>query len=110
MIDNYGGENPDHGFSVFNVCTIARVQRLQRYSSCYFQAPAVLQCYMIQFATGEYKGMVDISNYVRNNYDSEQLSAFLIKDQGGRFAIYAPISSAATALSNKALASCSNKE
>jgi len=74
---------PENSVNVFNVHGIEIAFRLQRSKTCFMQAPAALQCYMLQIGTREFKGMVNISKYVRTQFGSEELSKYLLEDNGG---------------------------
>jgi hypothetical protein len=62
---------------------IRRVHRVQLAANSYLQAPAVLQCYLVQKGATALKGMMNLAQFVRRNFTSEQLSGYVVDDCGG---------------------------
>lgn len=62
---------------------IKMVHRGQRAANTYLQAPAVVQCYLVQNATREWNGMMNLAQFVRRNLTSEQVSDYVIEASGG---------------------------
>jgi hypothetical protein len=71
LIEKYG----EH--TVFKIHAIKMVQRIQRSGNCFLHAPAMLQGYLVQIGSGEWKGMMDLAKYVRNNFTSQKLSEYI---------------------------------
>jgi hypothetical protein len=76
-IEDYG----EH--TIFKLFNIEMVQRIQRQGKCFLHAPAVLQGYLVQKGSNEWKGMMDLAKYVRNGFSSERLSTYIVVDGGG---------------------------
>jgi hypothetical protein len=74
----------DYGVhTIFKIFDIEMVQRIQLSGNCFLHAPAVLQGYLVQIGSKEWKGMMNLARHVRNGFTSEKLSTYIIKDGGG---------------------------
>jgi hypothetical protein len=73
----------DGASTIFHDRNVKLVFRKQPSRNCFVHAPAVLHGYLVQQSTGTYKGMLDITRYVRHCFDSESLSSLIVHDKGG---------------------------
>jgi hypothetical protein len=76
LIKGYG----EH--TIFKMFEIEMVQRIQRSGNSFLHAPAVLQGYLVQKGSGEWKGMMNLAKYVRNCFTSKKFSTYIIADGG----------------------------
>jgi len=73
------------GYDINNVFFLkhpnSAVQRLQLSGLCYMHAPAVVQHYKV--ANNHNVSMLDLKEFVKNNYTAEQLEQHIFNNQGG---------------------------
>jgi hypothetical protein len=62
---------------------IQMVHRSQPAINCYLQAPAVMQCYLVQKGTTKWRGVMNLAQFVRRRLSSKHLSQYVIEDSGG---------------------------
>lgn len=80
LIDAWGQQ--EGASTIFLDRKVQMVLRKQELSTnCHLLAPAVLQGYLVQQATGKFEGMLDVTKYVLHCLDSHGLS-MLVHNQG----------------------------
>lgn len=75
--------NPNRPDGQQCLCVKQLVLRRQRSHNCFIHAPAVLQGYLVQRSTNEFRGMIDLSKFVRDFMEDEFISKLVLTDQGG---------------------------
>ncbi|GKZ00818.1 hypothetical protein MPSEU_001033500 [Mayamaea pseudoterrestris] len=68
---------------IFELFKLQIVFRRQLSGNCFLQAAAVMHCYLLQMGTKRFDGIMDLTRYVRQEYDDVQLSAYTLDDKGG---------------------------
>ncbi|GKY98715.1 hypothetical protein MPSEU_000827800 [Mayamaea pseudoterrestris] len=81
---NYG-KSDEHCVNIFHDSTIRIVRGIERFACAYLHACAVVQCYKVQQSRPDRLcRMVDLAQYIRQHFDSEELHDLILESKINR--------------------------
>ena len=74
---------PEGAVTITSKFGIQMVLRQQLSANCFIHAPDVLQGYLVQKGTRSFRGMIDLTKFIRDCVEDDLLASLVLTDDGG---------------------------